>query len=534
LEQKLDKERECPMECPEVECPVCPMPDCPVIDCPAIACPIPEPCLCACPIVDCPTQKPCDSAPACPPCPASMPGRPKAPELEEIEAADEMCANKGDWQYGCGCGPNDEACAERNCENPYPQFRRRLRGFLPPDVETYNTPYKNTWMYDDLSKDCLKSKRWREQNNSSRVYKFEEFPCADCSGKNTCELSCAKYECPLDRYRTMQRQQGYDVAQKWMNDMANQQKTCGANAVLEDRPEDIMCDASGCTDERCCKGAGCIGECGCMMGRPYTHDEGMLASALVDGRSEWTSHDDDAKWDMHTVPTHLREEVGQLWANGGLAEHASVASFNRQVIALMVNGAPAKLLKDAMQGAQDEVDHAKRSFAIASQLFGREVGPGAFPEHENAHRTNSTELALDTLVEGGIGETFAATRAGFKANVVKHPGLKANYEQIRDDEARHAATAWQTISWIVAKEPAVAAKLQALYEQKVGAIGNGKREALSEINSERAQYGLFSDDELVKVQQAAKPLIDSIATRAFSGKLDMNDAGLGEAIASYW
>lgn len=258
-----------------------------------------------------------------------------------------------------------------------------------------------------------------------------------------------------------------------------------------------------------------------VVGRPYTYANDVLLSQLVEGDSEWTRHQEQGDWDLDSIPDHLKKDISDQWLEAGLHEHASVASFNRQGIALMANGGPAKLVGDALTGALDEIDHAKRSFAIGSGVGGRSFGPGPFPEHQNAHYFNLTHLALTTLEEGGVGETRAAARAAFQAKVSVHPGLRANYEQIRDDEAGHAATAWQTISWAVQQEPSMHNKLRTRYAQ-LRVVNDGLNPDDFAGNDERVQYGLMNNILRDRIHGEAQSLMDDVAARAFSGKLDTN------------
>ena len=57
-------------------------------------------------------------------------------------------------------------------------------------------------------------------------------------------------------------------------------------------------------------------------------------------------------------------------------------------------------------------------------------------------------LALDTLLEGGIGETIAALMASRAARSANE-ALASVLERIASDELEHAALAWQTLAWAV-------------------------------------------------------------------------------------
>jgi hypothetical protein len=57
-------------------------------------------------------------------------------------------------------------------------------------------------------------------------------------------------------------------------------------------------------------------------------------------------------------------------------EHASIASFAKFSLQLVMVAAPSALLADAHAAAVDEIHHARVAFALASRLLGRPLGPG--------------------------------------------------------------------------------------------------------------------------------------------------------------
>jgi hypothetical protein len=95
-------------------------------------------------------------------------------------------------------------------------------------------------------------------------------------------------------------------------------------------------------------------------GRPFMV-EGEAVVAEVVARSDWSQ------------PT--AEPPGALARESPRKhEHASIASFARFVMDLLSLGAPADLVDGAARALQDEVEHARLCFGIASRLSGRSMG----------------------------------------------------------------------------------------------------------------------------------------------------------------
>ncbi len=154
--------------------------------------------------------------------------------------------------------------------------------------------------------------------------------------------------------------------------------------------------------------------------------------------------------DVAPVLDGLTEEARTLlaraWLDDALREHASVASFARAAIELMACGAPPELVDGCMRAGQDEVDHARRCFALASAYAGRALGPGPLPPL--GPRTRELPmLAVETFLEGCVGETIAALVAERSLTCATDEAVRATLRIIVEDESSHAALAWRTVSW---------------------------------------------------------------------------------------
>lgn len=144
-----------------------------------------------------------------------------------------------------------------------------------------------------------------------------------------------------------------------------------------------------------------------------------------------------------------RRIAGEAWADAGLAEHASVASFARFVQELMALAAPPDLLEDALRSARDEVAHARDSFAIASVFLGEPVGPGPLPAMP-PRVLDLAGLARTTFHEACIDETLGAMAAEEAAHACTLEPVRDVLATIATEEARHAQLAWKTLGWALA------------------------------------------------------------------------------------
>ncbi len=179
-------------------------------------------------------------------------------------------------------------------------------------------------------------------------------------------------------------------------------------------------------------------------GRPYIVD-GAARVAEARPRGDWTQ----PLWPQLPPGAEERRALAAKWTRAGLVEHASIASFARFALELLGHGAPADLVHDAHQAAMDEVKHARVSFALASAYGGEPVGPGPLATLDAPPRAKLADVAMATLIEGGLGETVAALEARMEATRTGDPLVRTLLLEIADDEERHAELAWRTLAWAV-------------------------------------------------------------------------------------
>lgn len=178
-------------------------------------------------------------------------------------------------------------------------------------------------------------------------------------------------------------------------------------------------------------------------GRPLV-DAGIAARAPLNAGATWC-----AKLRID-VPSSARSgEIAAYWLEAATLEHASVASFARATLELMALGGPPELVAWHQRASLDEIEHATQSFAIAA-AYGATRAPGSLsipaPRAPEIDR-----FAHDVLVEGCVPETASALVAARAARACTAPSVRTVLERIAADEADHAALAWTTLRWALAR-----------------------------------------------------------------------------------
>lgn len=189
----------------------------------------------------------------------------------------------------------------------------------------------------------------------------------------------------------------------------------------------------------------------CPGGRPLLIEGRPWIAGLQPGRG-WSAHLPDAP-PTPALPHDVRERIAEGWLRDALTEHASIASFARARAELEAIAAPPELLRACERAAEDEVEHARFCFALAERWSGRSLEPTALPEVV-PRGGGAIAVALDTFVEGCVGETIAAACARRAAGSATDPVVRAVLERIADDETEHAALAWRTLAWLTQREGA--------------------------------------------------------------------------------
>ncbi|UXI67743.1 hypothetical protein [Tahibacter amnicola] len=165
-----------------------------------------------------------------------------------------------------------------------------------------------------------------------------------------------------------------------------------------------------------------------------------------------------------TAPATTDGALGRAWLRDGIVDLASIAAFSRLSMQLMRHGAPPHLIEGCHRAALDEVRHAQHCFALARRHGTGTIEAGVFPALDGTRvpRISKADLAVDSFVEGGLWESFAATLHAAGARAAEEPELAALLAQISTAERAHVELAWDIVAWSLSSDTdSVAPKLRA-------------------------------------------------------------------------
>ena len=141
------------------------------------------------------------------------------------------------------------------------------------------------------------------------------------------------------------------------------------------------------------------------------------------------------------------------WYRDAETECASIRAFLDLSRELLAVGAPLALVHRALDAAEDEVRHAELCAAIAGAMAGRPLRPALVdpPVRPIPERDALLDrLAVESFVDGCLGEGSAAERARIAAKDSRHRALRAAHLRIARDEARHAELGWDIVRFALA------------------------------------------------------------------------------------
>jgi hypothetical protein len=210
----------------------------------------------------------------------------------------------------------------------------------------------------------------------------------------------------------------------------------------------------------------------CGTGRPFlVAGDARVAPTLAS--TEWLA---DPSPSLEGLGLDARRERAERWTKIGQMEHASIAAFARFALELMALGAPASLLAETAAAMNDEIEHARAAFALASAYAGRPIGPGSLAVDGCLAPMPTTGALREAMIanlvrEGCVGETLAAIEAHDDAGVETDPAVAHVLRRVAEDEARHASLAWRTLAWALhgwgkAARPAILRELEAAIEER--------------------------------------------------------------------
>jgi hypothetical protein len=190
----------------------------------------------------------------------------------------------------------------------------------------------------------------------------------------------------------------------------------------------------------------CSGGC---CGRPIRGVDGVpVVAQAIESNEDWISELVAMRFEA-TLDERMREALVADYTRDALLEHASIASFAVFTLELMAVNAPPDLILLAQEAARDEIEHAKMTFAIASFLAGKSIGPSALPIANVLPKTTLAEIAASTVRDGCVGETIASLVAAAQSEEASDPRIQSTLAKIAEDEARHAELAWRFVRWAI-------------------------------------------------------------------------------------
>lgn len=183
---------------------------------------------------------------------------------------------------------------------------------------------------------------------------------------------------------------------------------------------------------------------GYPCGRPFlVGGEAQVAPGVE--RSDWAS---GLRPEVRGLSAEDRAELARQWLADAQAEHASIASFARFALELLAVGSPPQLLAETHAAMNDELQHARACFGLASAYAGELVGPGPLPLGAAMSEGVSLERVVEAaIIEGCVGETVAAMQAQLALANATDPAVIEALQRIAIDEAAHAALAWRFVRW---------------------------------------------------------------------------------------
>ena len=219
-----------------------------------------------------------------------------------------------------------------------------------------------------------------------------------------------------------------------------------ADPPLELRIESCRVDADACVEL-----------CSTLMARaelPYPEVCGVqfLATGQVNVVTQYTMETGSCHSAEGRRPAGLveprgfpaRDAIGRWLAEAAWLEAASIPAFIYLARELDMHGAPRGLARAALAAARDEIRHAR----IMKQLA-RRYGATPPPVDVAMPTERSLEaMAIENAAEGCVRETWGAVVAMWQAQRATDPMFRAAFRHIAEDEARHAALAWQVDQWV--------------------------------------------------------------------------------------
>lgn len=239
-----------------------------------------------------------------------------------------------------------------------------------------------------------------------------------------------------------------------------------------------------------------------LHGRPLRRrgEPVLPAASETDDAPTWGDDRAFVELEVSALPEETRREVAAGWLEDARTEHASVAAFSRLALDLLSIGAPPNLVMRAHSAAMDEVEHARKAYAVASRFAGYTLEPTRYPEAAaiEPREVSSLTVARESLLEGVVGEAACAALLSRGASEVTNEVLARHLARLAVDEAGHAELARDIVRHCVAR------------------AGNARASMLAELRQSLDRLVVTTPDETNDLRAHGRfgPRDFSLATRA--------------------
>lgn len=143
-------------------------------------------------------------------------------------------------------------------------------------------------------------------------------------------------------------------------------------------------------------------------------------------------------------------QAARIWGKRAQTELASVPAFIELAAQLHAVHAPGALIQRSRAAARDELRHAVVAGQHCASLGQRhvELTPRAVrPRSVLAGKAGLVRLAVESWVDGCVGEGVAAACAREESRRAVASELREAQSMIASDEQRHADLAWDVLAW---------------------------------------------------------------------------------------
>lgn len=220
----------------------------------------------------------------------------------------------------------------------------------------------------------------------------------------------------------------------------------------------------------------------CVTGRPLRRHD---ARAPVAG----------AQWSTLLRSRASDERAALVWTERACLEWASVPAFCELAEQLAASGAPESLIGRARQAAADELRHAVISAQAVAALASAPVlaldPPTVSDRAVATGRAGLVRLAVESFLDGCLGEATAAVVAASEADLAGNVDLRRTQRTIACDEARHASLAWDIIDWTLAVHPEAAGAALTGLAASSAATATGARTATASQGPTLEGFGIL-------------------------------------------